>query len=163
MYLHRIYAIVILFLAVQLGRARPVEINPTSDRHIEHARPSLDHHDLGNSLNRHLLSPKNVTLEPELVWESNLDAGAISRPRKARKSSSRIAFGQKAKQGMYPYVVYVDGGDYLCTGSIIAKRAILTAAHCVRDENGWTSASDLSIYAGNVLYDYTDTYDVKAS
>lgn len=159
------YNMLLLILLVQSAIAHAGD-SLSANGHINDSKSTTGAKDLGALFNRHLLGNTISDTEPELVWESNLDPGAIIRPSKvarSTKAASRIAWGKEAKEGMFPYVVYLDGGGYLCTGSVIAPKAILTAAHCVRDEAGWAKASDISIYAGSVVYDYTDTYYVKAS
>lgn len=51
-----------------------------------------------------------------------------------------IAGGYNAREGEFPYQVhlkiyYLDGSTAICGGSIINQNWILTAAHCVKDEN----------------------------
>ncbi|PSN45755.1 hypothetical protein C0J52_13779, partial [Blattella germanica] len=43
----------------------------------------------------------------------------------------RIVQGQRATKGQFPYLVYLRGDVFSCTGSIISPRWILTAGHCV--------------------------------
>lgn len=163
MILSKPYNILLLILLVELAIARRAD-NPFVNGHIPESKLPEGGQDLDGPAYRRLLSNTVSGKESELVWESNLDPGAIIRPSHAlsSKAASRIAWGKEAKEGMFPYVVYFDGGGYLCTGSVIAPKAILTAAHCVRDESGWAKASDISIYAGSVVYDNTGTYYVKA-
>lgn len=48
----------------------------------------------------------------------------------------RIVGGTAASVKNYPWQVYIRSGDYSCGGTIIADKWILTAAHCLFDEDG---------------------------
>jgi secreted trypsin-like serine protease len=53
-----------------------------------------------------------------------------------QQDSTRIVGGVPAHEGDWPWQVFVVNGEGVCGGSIIAKRWILTAAHCVFDKAG---------------------------
>lgn len=101
-----------------------------------------------------------------------LDSGA---PRTARAkprsypdniaaNRSRIAFGEDALEGQFPFMAYVTDESFECSGSLIAPRVALTAAHCVYDESGWsTTAADLKVYIGDIDHNYAKQYSVKVS
>lgn len=65
----------------------------------------------------------------------------------------QIIGGEPAEEGQYPWLVGVgysgDGTPYerqFCGGTVITESVVLTAAHCVRDEE----AGDLAVFSGSV-------------
>lgn len=69
-------------------------------------------------------------------------------------SLGRIIGGSKAAQGAHPWQVRLSmkmgRGSALCGGSVISPNYILTAAHCVVNNNRVMSASAVSVTAGTV-------------
>jgi secreted trypsin-like serine protease len=58
-------------------------------------------------------------------------------------SSQRIAGGVNVKRNAYPYVVFIQMNGGRCTGTLIHKYAVLTAAHCVASKQ--TKAATVKI------------------
>ncbi len=60
-----------------------------------------------------------------------------------------IVGGQEATPGEYPWQAYLEIGPYGCGGSLIAPQWVLTAAHCVFDDNGSVAApGQVTVYLG---------------
>ncbi|XP_053673001.1 chymotrypsin-1-like [Anopheles nili] len=84
----------------------------------------------------------------------------------------RIIGGTDSKDGAAPYLVALfQNGHFLCGGSIITNRWILTAAHCVTSltpSNGVISAGSNSVNKGKIFsinrvvpYSEYDTYNLE--
>ena len=85
-----------------------------------------------------------------------------SYPENLQSKRPRISFGDNAQNGKFPFMAYITDEYFDCSGSLIAPRVVLTAAHCVYDKDGWsTTAKDLKVYIGNVDYTKAKKYSVK--
>lgn len=66
-----------------------------------------------------------------------------------KQDSSKIIGGTNADIADFPWQVYVRAGNYMCGGTIIAPGWILTAAHCLKNEDGSAiPVSEMRIRAG---------------
>ncbi|XP_044740784.1 chymotrypsin-2-like isoform X2 [Chrysoperla carnea] len=74
----------------------------------------------------------------------------------------RIINGTLAKQGQFPFQVYINADNILCGGSIINNNTVLTAAHCVyKQNNQLVSASKTKIYAGGLKKSAMQRFKVR--
>jgi len=69
------------------------------------------------------------------------------------KSINRIIGGAEVTPHQYPWLVRIQGGNGLCTGTLISDRHVLTAFHCVKD---------IRVAEGKKLYDHEKKKDQKA-
>lgn len=77
-------------------------------------------------------------------------------------NNSRIAYGESASTHQFPFAALVFGNSFQCSGSLIAPRVVLTAAHCVYDQSGWReSVSSVKVRNGNADSQDARQYTVK--
>ena len=71
----------------------------------------------------------------------------------ASSVNSRIVGGDTSKKGSWPWIVsLVDGDGHYCGGTILSNTRILTAAHCLVEEDAETlhvNAADVVVRVGN--------------
>ncbi|KAI8866449.1 trypsin-like serine protease, partial [Ramicandelaber brevisporus] len=74
-----------------------------------------------------------------------------------------IVNGQNAKSGDAPFTVRILFSGYLCTGSLLSTRHVLTAGHCVTDENSGSvySPSVYTVQVGGITTSTLRSYRVS--
>lgn len=87
-----------------------------------------------------------------------MNQNKLSKSQNKIAGSDRIVNGVEAADGAYPFYVQVFMPGFTCGGTIISEREVLTAAHCVYDEEHdvWVNASDLQIRSGDFTYSKWD-------
>ncbi|HEY1853923.1 MAG TPA: serine protease [Solirubrobacterales bacterium] len=76
----------------------------------------------------------------------------------ATTASASVVGGEGAVRGSFPYLAFVihgEGGSAeACTGTVVSSNVVLTAAHCVVDEEGGTlyPASGFQVVTGSVRW-----------
>jgi secreted trypsin-like serine protease len=66
-----------------------------------------------------------------------------------RQPVTKITGGSDATISEFPWQVYLESGNFLCGGSIIADNWVITAAHCTEDDSGnLIAASQMFVTVG---------------
>ncbi|KAH9502975.1 Transmembrane protease serine 6 [Bulinus truncatus] len=78
-------------------------------------------------------------------------------------SRGRIVGGSRAAECEYPWAAVVTAGSYFCGGSIVDKRHIITAAHCLKDKSTGEifRASDVTVRVGSSYIPNMKSYRVS--
>jgi len=78
--------------------------------------------------------------EPIMILSNALEPGDHMYPFHTGKKPSQLKIigGENASIEDFPWQVYFRTGNYMCGGSIIGEDWIITAAHCIFDDNGDT-------------------------
>lgn len=74
--------------------------------------------------------------------------------------STRVVGGDDSNDGDWPWMVSVFAGDFFCGGSLIDEDTVMTAAHCLHDENNdEIDASDIFVVVDEYDLEQIDTRD----
>lgn len=112
---------------------------------------------LSISVNNDIIAGKNLILlyiddEPVVLVNSDLAAGDHLLPffTGVKRPESKITGGTNAELSEFPWQVYIAAGTSACGGSVIGPNWILTAAHCVTDDDGiLIDEDDIFVTAGS--------------
>jgi len=71
---------------------------------------------------------------------------AISTSSQTKESENRIVGGLEARQGEFPWMVFVSIGNNFCGGTVIHRKFVLTAAHCLYVYGSLAKSSDIRVF-----------------
>jgi len=92
-----------------------------------------------------------LALTPPAWGKPGMNGGSVQCGQ-ANRSGRRIVGGQETEKNEYPWQIgiYKGYGSHVrCGGSIISKREILTAAHCVINKRGRIPVEELRVKVGD--------------
>lgn len=111
----------------------------------------------------------NFTIDGAYHFVLRPAAVTFKRSGTSNRSGARVAYGRTASPGQFPFATFVSdiNGDFVCSGSLIAPRVVLTAGHCVLNDNFGTFVDNIGSYTVSVgvvddLMNYTGTLVVSA-
>ena len=88
-----------------------------------------------------------------MVHSYSFDECGISYNEVPNRLVPQVVGGYRSSPGSWPWVVAIyANGKKVCTGSIISRNYVLTAAHCkVRNQGSNDEIVQFSIHAGSIL------------
>jgi len=71
---------------------------------------------------------------------------SILQQTKSQNWQNRIINGEETGDNEFPWIVMIRAGTSICGGTIISKKLILTAAHCVNEKENLKSADTMEVF-----------------